>query len=179
MSGGAVGLAQVCFCPGAGEAHMVPVILSGAILGHISALGHSGPAEVGSCSRFLPSARLVLVTSPGHTRGPLPTLVQDLEGFPLFAIISVAPLGDALPWAKLLMPQWCWTHPCSRCSSHLRLRGHAIAAERVREHHHGAAAAGAGQRGSHQVGGGCRRARPQNGVGTVGSKEGQDRSSQS
>lgn len=113
-SGGAVGLAQVCFCPGAGEAHTVPVILSGAVLGHISALEHSGPAEVGSCSCFLPSARLALVTSPGHTRGPLPTLVQDLEGFPLFAIICVAPLGDALPRAKLLMPQFpppSWTHP--------------------------------------------------------------------
>lgn len=85
---------------------MVPVILSGAVLGHISALEHSGPAEVGSCSRFLPSARLALVTSPGHTRGPLPTLVQHLEGFPLFAIISVAPLGDALPQAKVLMPQF-------------------------------------------------------------------------
>lgn len=179
LSGGAAGLAWACCLAGMLTlCHQFRAVLSPGCIWRLECLG---PAEVGSCSHLLPSAKPVLITPPRRTpTGPLPalTLVQDLEGFSLFGIIHITPFSDALPWARLHLPQFpplsrgqprCIPGDqdsplpalsCSLCSSYLRLWGHAVAAERVGEHHHGAAAAGAGQRGSHQVGWGCVRARP-------------------
>lgn len=85
--------------------------------------------------------------------GPLQnaTLAQD-QG--VFCMCLSFPHAGSPAHAELLL-----SPTCSLCSSHLRLWGYAITSGRVREHNHGAAAAGAGPGGSHQVNEGCRELR--------------------
>lgn len=122
-SEGAAGLAQVCFCPGVREAHPVPVILSGVVLGHVSRLEHSGPAEVGSHSWFLPLCQVGVGNLPCAHPGVLSQLPGEVLYF--FSLIHIALLGDICPGQScscLSFPVTQGgpgTHPSSHCSSHL------------------------------------------------------------